>query len=203
MSAHVVVEPGLALDPSVRYVEDILRVSDPQLRLRRSIDTPGHFVLERRVRRSKVMATSRRLSDRGIQARDGYIHITTVHPWWLQHPDRIVARLHEDGEDLHRVGFDTVDRQLRQADADARAQRRARRYDHFAHIAAEGYDLRQRVGHEGVGKYRINNVGTRPLHHTRPSSTGEIPVSGERTDEYATRTPSGQSDRSVHDSASA
>jgi hypothetical protein len=204
VSEHVPVDPAYRLEPGFRYVEDYIRVADPLLRLRKSSDRPGFYVLERRCRRSKPVHTSRRMTDRHIQARDGYVHVSTVHRRYLDAPLKIVAALHEDGADLHRVGgaarFDDA---LRRQDADARAQRKEKRRQHFADIAAEAFDIQDRVG--GVGgteRTRINNPGAPWLPdggvRFNVSSTGESPVTGKGTDEHSPGTSHRPQDGELH-----
>lgn len=172
---HVRVDPALALPGCFRYVNDYLWGVDPQLRLRRSVDNPQVYVLERQVQRSRPIQTSQRMTDRAIQARDGYIHVTTVHPLYLEHPARIVAALRSDHNDLWAEGG--AKRWCDEAEAEeaaAKQRRRAARKDNFRAIAAEGFDILDRTG--GVGgteRTRMNNPGV-------PTSPG--PPAPESTD---------------------
>lgn len=211
MSAHVPVDPALRLEPGFRYVEDYLRVADPQLRLRKSSDRPGFYVLERRCKRGKPIHTTRRLTDRHIQARDGYLHVSTVHRRYLDYPRQIVAALQEEGVDLHQAGgYQRVEADLRRADAEARATRRQQRHALFRDIAAESFDIQDRVG--GVGgteRTRINNPGAPWLPDggrrfnvmQQDSSAGESPATGERTDEHAPRATDRREDQLLHAAA--
>lgn len=196
MSVHVPIEPALRLDAGFAYVEDYLRVADPLLRLRKSASQPGFFVLERQCKRGRPIHTTRRdLSDGQIAARDGYMHVSTVHRYYLDRPARIVALLHEQGADLHQPGgYVKVDNDLRRADSDARAYRRQKRREKFTEIAADAFDIQARLGLNG-GKTRMNNAGTHPH-----SSTGESPV-GEMTDEHSTHAARPSQDGGVHHSA--
>lgn len=210
MSEHVPVDPALRLEPGFRYVEDYLRVADPQLRLRKSSDRPGFYVLERRCRRSKPIHTTRQMTDRYIQARDGYVHVSTVHRRYLDYPLQIVAALQEDGGDLHRAGgYQRFDDELRRADEEARTRRRQKRHEMFRDIAAESFDIQDRIG--GVGgteRMRISNPGAvwRPdggvrFNVMQDSSAGESPATGESTDEHAPRATDRREDQPLHPAA--
>jgi hypothetical protein len=193
VSVHVPVEPSLRLDPGFAYVEDYLRVADPLLRLRKSASSPGFFILERRCQRSKPVHTSRRdLNDGQVSARDGYMHVATVHRYFLDRPARIIESLHEQGADLHKPGgYRKLDRDLRQADEDARTERRMKRRQMFEDIAADSHDAQARLGTLDGFRTRINNAGTSPH-----SSTGESPV-GEMTDEHSPFPPHAAQDGGV------
>lgn len=173
MSEHVAVEPTYALPTHLRFVEDYLRLRDPWLRLRRSASTPGFFVLERRCRRTRPAHTSRRvMTDTQVQARDGYAHVSTVHPWFLDRPRRIVEKLMEEGHDLHEVPARDLAKQLDEEDRYARITRHQRRLDNFRAKAAESFDVLDRTGNTvGAERYRISNVGL-----PAPTSAGETPA---------------------------
>lgn len=202
MSIHVPVDRALQVEPGFRYVDDYLHAADPELRLRKSVDHPGFYVLERRCRRTRPIQTTRRdLTDRHIQARDGYVHVSTVHRRYLDYPLQIVAALHEDGVDLHRAGgYARVDADLRRQDDEARQRRREKRRAHFEDIAADAFRIQDRVGGEGgTERVRLNNAGIRPWSST-DSSAGESPATGESTDEHTPRATHARENRRLHHS---
>ena len=89
----------LRLPPRYRHVQDYLASFDGDLRMRRSVERRELYVLERRVRRSPTNLGMPGVSDLHVQAR-GFIHVSTVHPQWLERPWAIVAGLTESGVDL-------------------------------------------------------------------------------------------------------
>lgn len=161
MSEHVALPASLRLPPRYRYVQDYLVQVDPDLRVRRSAERPDLYVLERRVRSRPAVNTGLlNLSDMHVQARDGYIHISTVHPQWLERPWRMVEELREVGVDLwDQGGAGRVADELDYEDQWARITRKRRRLSLFRDIAVDGYDLLNRV--PGGGRSRINNAGHR------------------------------------------
>lgn len=177
MSDHVPLPPTLRVPPRYRYVQDYLVQFDGDLRLRRSAERPDLFVLERRVRNQPAVNTGMaNLSDMHVQARDGYVHISTVHPQWLERPWLIVRALREEGADLWDTGG--AGRIADECDYEEQWQRitrRRRRQALFRDIAVDGYDLLNRVA--GSGRSRINNAGGRHGRKTITEvMTGESPV---------------------------
>ena len=166
LSPHVPVDPELRIPRHYAYVEDYLRAHDDALRLRRSLDVPGFYLIERRLSRSKVVHTSC-YTDAMIAARDGYIVVTHVHPWYLDRPARIVAKLRGDDNDLWAAGgAQAVDQKLRTAENEARSYRRFKRRQWTRDVASEAFDTLDRVGGRGgTERVRINNAGL-PAHQT-------------------------------------
>lgn len=161
-SPHVPVDPALALDAGFRYVEDYLRVVDPELRLRKSINEPGFFVLERRCSRSRpVQVTRGALNDGQVAARDGYVHVTTVHRVYLDAPQLIVTALKEDGFDLYAEGGAAgAFQKFLTAKAEAKAVRRLKRDQDRRAFFREAFDLLNRTGGEGgTERTRISAAG--------------------------------------------
>lgn len=160
LSPHVPVDPELRLPRHYAYVEDYLRVHDGALRLRRSLDQPGFYVVERRVSRSKPVHTSL-YSDAMVAARDGYVHVSHVHPWFMERPARIIAKLRGDQNDLWREGgARQLDATLRRQEHDARVERREKRRAWARDVASEAFDALDRLG--GIGgteRTRLNNAG--------------------------------------------
>src|SRR5262249_50798387 len=98
---HVPLPADLRLPSRVRHVQGYLALVDPELRLRRSAERPDVYVLERRCRRRPAVNIGMpTLSDLHVQARDGYIHVASVHPSFLDKPWNLVKALHEEGADL-------------------------------------------------------------------------------------------------------
>lgn len=162
-SAHVPVSPALRLPTSYAHVAGYLARMDPDLRLRRSAERPDVYVLERRCRRRPVVNTGMRdRSDMHVQARDGYVHVATVHPNWLNKPWNIVRALQEEGVDLWaRGGADAVSSELEYEEAWAKETRRRRRLGLFRDIAADAYSVLDRLGNgDGTDRTRISNAGT-------------------------------------------
>lgn len=141
--SHVPVAPELRLERRYRYVMDYLVQFDADLRLRKSVERPGLYVLERRIRNRPAANTGMRdLSDMHVQARDGYIHIATVHPSYLEKPWNIVRALKESGADLWDAGgAGRIANELDYEDEWQRVTRRRRRLQLFRDIAADHYDL--------------------------------------------------------------
>ena len=107
-SPHQPVARALRLPSTFRHVRDYLALHDSELRIRRSVEQPGMFILERRCRRRPPVHTGRRdASDIHVQARDGYIHVATVHPSYLTRPWNMIRALqkaHLSYEDLALPG---------------------------------------------------------------------------------------------------
>lgn len=160
---HVPLRPELMLPRCYWHVYDYLARTDGSLRIRRSVEWVGFYVLERRCRRQPATNTAmREASDAHVQARDGYIHVATVHPQWLERPWNITRALKEEGEDLWtKGGAAKVDDELRYEEQWQRETRKRRRLGLFRDIAAEGYDVLNRLG-DGAGRtnrLRISNAG--------------------------------------------
>jgi hypothetical protein len=95
----------LELPRAYRAVNDYLQAHDPDLRLRRSVERDGWFVLERRCRRqSSVNTAMAERTDIHVQARDGYVHVALTHPEFLNKPWNIVRKLRDEGADLWAEG---------------------------------------------------------------------------------------------------
>jgi hypothetical protein len=169
---HVRLAPRLRvpkpLEPAVRCVLDY----DRDLRLRRSVENPQLYVLERRCRRRPATNTAMRdASDMHVQARDGYIHVSTVHPVLMHRPHAIVAELKEGGRDMWADGgYEKVFDEIRYEEAWQRETRRRRRRQRFRDIALEAFDTLSRRGNpDGTDRTRIANAGLVP--HEAASAT--------------------------------
>jgi hypothetical protein len=134
------------MPPRFRYVNDYLVQFDADLRIRRSAEKPFYFVLERRIRNKPAANLGMRdLSDMHVQARDGYIHISTVHPQWLERPWNIVRELKDEGADLwDQGGYGRVVNEVEYEEQWQRVTRKRRRRQLFREIALDGYDLLER-----------------------------------------------------------
>lgn len=163
---HVPVAKRLALPRSLEHAQRYLRAFDRDLRLRKSVENPNVYVLERRCRRRPAVNTAMRdVSDMHIQARDGYIHVASVHPNVVARPWAIVEELVDGGRDSWGAGgADKVFDEVQYEQQWARETRRRRRLRIFREIALEHYDLLSRHGDNdgGTERTRISNVGTAP-----------------------------------------
>lgn len=159
-SPHVPLPRSLRLEPRYRGVMDYLVQIDADLRLRKSAERPGLYVLERRVRRQPAANLGMRdLSDLHVQARDGYLHVSTVHPQWLERPWAIVRALKESGADLWEAGGATkIADEVEYEEDWAKESRRRRRRQLFREIALDGYDVLSRMGSE---RTRVSVQGRR------------------------------------------
>lgn len=152
---HVPVPPHLRLEPWCAHVTDYLAWQDPALRLRKSAERSGFYVLERRARRAPACnAGLGDHSDLHIQARDGYIHVSLVHWQWLTRPWNILRALREEGEDLFVRGAATLVNELEYEEAWAKESRRRRRMGLYRDIAVDAFDPLDRLA--GT---RISNAG--------------------------------------------
>lgn len=159
MTPHVPLPRLLRLPLRYRHVPDYLAQFDPDLRLRRSVEKPALFVLERRIRNRPWANTGMlNLSDMHVQARDGYIHISTVHPQWLERPWNIIRELREVGADLWDTGGAG-----RIADEDeyeeqwGRISRKRRRLQMFREMALDSFDTLNRIGNaDGTDRTRMS-----------------------------------------------
>jgi hypothetical protein len=162
MTDHVPVRPHLRLEPCFRHVEGIVREFDGDLRLRKSVDRPTYYVLERKCRqRPAVNAGLGDHSDLHIQARDGYIHVSLVHLNWMTRPANIIRALREEGEDLFARSGNAVADELEYEEAWAKESKRRRRFGLLRDIAVDAYDPLSRMGNrDGTERTRISNAGT-------------------------------------------
>lgn len=161
MTEHVPVHSALRLDPEFRHVQEILIEHDPELRLRKSVERAGFYVLERRCRRRPaVNAGLGDYSDLHVQARDGYVHVSLVHWQWLTRPGNILRALQEEGEDVFAKGGQRIADELAYEERWAKESRRRRRLGLLRDIAADAFDPLSRMGNkDGTERTRIQNVG--------------------------------------------
>jgi hypothetical protein len=160
----------LQLERRYRWVLDYLVQFDADLRLRKSTERPNLYVLERRLRnRPAANLGMRDLSDLHIQARDGYIHVATVHPSYLDRPWRMIEKLKESGADLwDRGGAGRIADECEYEEAWARLSRKRRRLQLFRDIAKDSYDILNRIN-SGGERPRLNNAGAPGPPTTEPS----------------------------------
>lgn len=158
---HVPLPEGLALEPEFAHVPGYLAQVDPELRLRKSAERPGIYILERRCRRRPATNTGMRdRSDMHVQARDGYIHVASVHPNWLNKPWNIVRALRDEGADLFARGAHAIADEEQYEAEWARQTRRRRRLGLYRDIAADGYDTLARMGNrDGTERTRVRALG--------------------------------------------
>lgn len=156
---HVALPKHLELPRPLLFAQRYVAAFDRDLRLRRSAETPHVYVLERRCRRRPAVNTAMRdYSDIHVQARDGYIHVCSVHPNVVSRPWAIVAELRENGRDTWASGgadkvFDEVEYEKRLM----KESRRRRRIALFADIARDHYDLLNRIGNpDGTERTRVS-----------------------------------------------
>src|SRR5262245_36881929 len=184
MRAHVPVPRHLQLEARHRFVLDYLVQFDGDLRLRKSAERSDLYILERRLRnRPAANLGMRDLSDMHIQARDGYIHVATVHPSYLERPWRMIQKLKETGADLwDQGGAGKIADECEYEEEWARITRKRRRLQLFRDIAKDGYDVLN----------RINSGGERP----RISAPG--PPTTEKPHDSLHQATSGQQDGQLH-----
>lgn len=155
-------EDALQLPPCFEHVQAYLHGHDADLRLRRSAEWPELFVLERRCRRAPAVNTGMHCySDMHVQARDGYIHVSTVHREWLLHPWNILIHLREEGLDTWAASHweDLVD-ELDYEEAWATETRRRRTRDDYRGHLRESFDILSRLGNrDGTERSRFTNPG--------------------------------------------
>lgn len=162
---HVALSPLLALEPSQASAQVFLARHDPMLRLRKSAETRRFLVLERRVRRQTLNHLgSRNLSDMHVQARDGYVHVSLVHPQLALRPWVIVERLKVEGVDLFEQTAERCATDLEYEETWLKETRRRRRKQLYRDIAAEQFDILARLGDGDArtNRTRFNNPGIRP-----------------------------------------
>lgn len=157
---HVPVPVHLRVEPQYEAVHGYLRLVDSALRIRRSVEQRGLYVLERRCRRAPAVNTGMRdRSDMHVQARDGYIHVATTRAIWLTKPWNMVRALRTEGVDLWVQGGATnVANELDYEEKWAKETRRRRRRGLYRDIAGEAFDILNRVN-SGGERSRINNAG--------------------------------------------
>ncbi|MCC6989949.1 MAG: hypothetical protein IT181_13170 [Acidobacteria bacterium] len=164
-SPHVALPSELGLPPHLEDAQRFLERWDPLLRLRRSAETGRFYVLERRCRRQTINHLgSRTLSDAHVQARDGYIHVSLVHPQLALRPWVIVERLQTEGIDLFASSAAQVSSDLEYEEAWMRETRRRRRLQLYRDVSSEAFDTLARLG-EGPGRVnrtRFSNPGVLP-----------------------------------------
>lgn len=165
MSPHVPIPSHLRVEPQFEAAIGYLRLVDADLRLRKSAERPGLYVLERRCRRAPAANTGMRdLSDMHVQARDGYIHVSTVHPAFLIKPWNMIRALKEEGADLWAQGGAQRYSSEQEYEEDwTRITRRRRRQGLYRDIAREGYDILSRLNINGE-RSRISNIGVPKAH---------------------------------------
>jgi hypothetical protein len=155
-------DPRLQLPPELAHVQAYLHSFDADLRLRKSAEREGYFVLERRCRRAPAVNTGmRNASDIHVQARDGYIHISLVHLQWLFHPWNIIRELREAGVDLWAAGgaAEAID-ELEYEERFLRETRRRRTREDYRANLRESFDILNRLGNrDGTERTRYNNPG--------------------------------------------
>lgn len=158
----LVVSPHLALPRACASVNDYLQAHDADLRIRRSVERPDLFILERRCRRRPSVNTAMSdLSDMHVQARDGFIHVSTVHPSWLLKPWNILRALRDEGVDTWAYASSTaLADELEYEEQWTRETRRRRRQDDGKAYYREMFDILSRVGNgDGTEVSRFQNPG--------------------------------------------
>lgn len=162
LADDLTLEDDLQLPDECVHVQTFLHGHDPDLRLRRSLERPDWFVLERRCRRAPAINTGMHTyTDMHVQARDGYIHVSIVHPEWLRHPWNIVIALREQGVDLWAAGgADQVADELDYEEQWARETRRRRRREDSRAYYREQFDILSRLGNV-TGRDRVRSEVTR------------------------------------------
>jgi hypothetical protein len=191
---------------------------DPALRLRRSVDHAGFFVLERLTTNTKPVDTSASgLTDVKMATRDGYLHVAHVHPFFVHHPDKLLERLLENDNDLWRQGTghigsaaDRYVRELATEQDEAKAHRKRHRRQESEGFYAESFDVLDRLGdrHSHAERTRINNAGPVPLKVTDrrrvtldslDSTSAEVISAKEISDEHTPHSTSGREGGQLHD----
>lgn len=160
---HVPLPALLALPPSLAAAQTFLARHDPCLRLRKSAETSRYFVLERRVRRQTLNHLgSQSLSDMHVQARDGYLHVSLVHPTLLLRPWVMVQRLKQEGADLFEIDAQQCANDLEYEERWMKETRRRRRRGLYRDIASDSFDVLNRLGDGAArtNRLRISNAGT-------------------------------------------
>jgi hypothetical protein len=155
---HVPVSSDLALPAQYAHVAGYLALVDPELRIRQSAEKPQVYILERRCRRRPAANLGMRdRSDMHIQARDGYIHVASVHPNYLNKPWNIIRALKEEGADLFVMSAQQVDDEDQYEKAWAKETRRRRRLGLYRDIARDAFPILDRMGNrDGTERMRIS-----------------------------------------------
>lgn len=218
MADHVTPPAEWALPEQFAASERVLRAHDPALRLRRSVDHAGFFVLERLTTNTKPVDTSAAgLTDVKMATRDGYLVVSVVHPQFVHHPDRLLDRLLANGNDLWTQGTghigsaaDRYIRELATEQDEAKAHRKRHRRQEAEGFYAESFDVLDRLGdkHSHAERTRINNAGaTGPLKVTdrrrvrldsEETTSAEVISAKEMSDADQTRTPHDRQSGELH-----
>lgn len=161
MTAHIPLPPTLRLEPAFRHVQEFLNRHDPGLRLRKSAERAGVYILERRCRRRPATnAGMFDTSDMHVQARDGYIHVASVHWQWLTRPWNIVRALKDEGADLWARGGRRLHDELTYEEDWVKETRHRRRFGLLRDIAVDAFDPLSRMGNkDGTERTRISAPG--------------------------------------------
>lgn len=108
-------------------------------------------------------------SDLHVQARDGYIHVSTVHPAWLEKPWNIIAALFEEGRDVWAAGgHENVIDEIEYEEKWIAESRVRRRMGLYRNIAIDAYGPLSALGNrDGTERTQVSMNGVRP-HHRRP-----------------------------------
>jgi hypothetical protein len=165
-SPHVELPRALRLPPMFQTVPGYLALHDPDLRVRRSVERPGVYVIERRCRRAPAIHCGQRNgSDLHIQARDGYIHVASTNAAWLLRPWNIVRALRAAGADLWEKGADQTEDDLEYQEKWQKESARRRRRGLFRGLGRELYDALDRHGNaDGSERMRLSSpAGPRRL----------------------------------------
>jgi hypothetical protein len=208
MSDHVKPPAEWALPDEFAASERVLRAYDPALRLRRSVDHAGFFVLERLTTHTKPVDTSAAgLTDLKMATRDGYLHVAHVHPFFVHHPDKLLERLLSNDNDLWTQGTghigsaaDRYIRELATEQDDARVNRRRHRRQESEGFYAESFDVLDRLGdrHSHAERTRLNNAGAETVTVTdrrrvrldaEETTSAEVISAGESSDVTTLGTP--------------
>lgn len=170
---HVPVPARLRIEPQYENVHGYLRLVDPDLRIRKSVEWRWLYVLERRCRRAPAVNTGlRERSDMHIQARDGYIHVATTRAIWLTKPWNMIRALKEEGVDLWAEGGALkCANELDYEEQWAKETRRRRRRGLYRDIAVDAYDVLNRLNIGGE-RSRIRNAGV-PTPHPAALGTAQ------------------------------
>jgi hypothetical protein len=155
---HVPVPPDLRLESEFEDVYGYLDLVDPDLRIRKSVEHEGVYIIERRCRRAPAVNTGMYIrSDAHLQARDGYIHVASTRTIWLTKPWNMVRALREDGADLWAAGGAAkfcTEQEYEEAWTKETVKRRRRGL--FRDIASDQYDTVRRMNIDG-SRMRISN----------------------------------------------
>jgi hypothetical protein len=154
----VPVSTELRLPARYAHVQGYLDLVDPDLRLRKSAERPDLYILERRCRRQRMERLGMRdRSDVHVQIRDGYIHVATVHPAFLDKPWNLRRALLEEGADLFaQSAAEVLDEEAYEL-AFMKESRRRRRLGLYRDIARDAYSVLDRMGNrDGTERTRVS-----------------------------------------------